>query len=117
MASLKSLHIKESVDELKSLLKSTKNPKYKTRIKVLIALKSGKYKSQKELSKQLNVHYITLNRWVLEYKSEGIESFIQRKPDNANNPDGRVIPKKVKDALIEIFTTDKKQSFKSYVEL
>jgi transposase len=96
MASPKVIQIKESITELKALLKNV-NPVIALRIRMLIELKkSDSGISKRELSDQLGVNHNSIQAWRAKYEKGGLSLLIA---------DGRIgfkpsiITKEVHDAI------------------
>jgi len=70
------LEIKESLTELKSLHKKTKNYRQKIRIRNLILTKEKKFKDRETLAKYLGVGASSLYRWTKTYRNSGIEAML-----------------------------------------
>lgn len=76
------LDIKESISELKILLVNKSSLKEEKRLKSLLLIKSGKFKTRQEVADNLFVHIRTLERWLNNYKEGGIDQMITDKPRN-----------------------------------
>lgn len=76
------LDITESLSELKSLASKQQTLKGEKRVKSLIYIKANKFQTRQEVSDFLGVHIRTLERWVHNYKSGGIDQRIYDKPKN-----------------------------------
>ncbi len=70
------INIKESKSELKLLRKSSKSQREKTRILFLLLKLESKFKSQKELSRYLDVSESTIRRWTNTYNKFGLKQFL-----------------------------------------
>ncbi len=71
------LVIKESLEELKSLLHSTTTPQTKLKIKSLIIFKEGKFKKQENISEHLCIGSSTLRLWYKNYRTQGLAAFLK----------------------------------------
>jgi transposase len=76
------LEIKESLTELKNLASKQQTLKGEKRVKSLIYIKMNKFKTRQEVSDFLGIHIRTLERWISNYKSTGIDQMICDKPKN-----------------------------------
>lgn len=74
------LAIKEQVPELKEILTRQSSLKGEKRIKCLLYIKSCKFGTRKELANYLGIHIRTLERWVDQYKSGGLNEMLTDKP-------------------------------------
>jgi len=110
MGRVSKLIVKESVLELKDLLKREQHYKLKLRIKSLLYTKEKKFVTQKILSTYLGISYTTLKRWLQEYNEEGLESYLSIKVGGNR---ASVIPVEVHSALAARVTSSS-NSFKGY---
>jgi transposase len=76
------LDITESLSELKGLASKQKTLKAEKRVKSLIYIKLNKFKTRQEVSDFLGIHIRTLERWIHNYKSSGINQMVCDKPKN-----------------------------------
>jgi transposase len=76
------LNIGESLAELKTLASKQQTLKGEKRVKSLIYIKANKFQTRQEVSDFLGVHIRTLERWIHNYKSSGIDKMIYDKPKN-----------------------------------
>jgi hypothetical protein len=76
------LDIKESDPELKKLLVKQKTLKREKRLKSLLAIKSGKFETRQALADFLGIHIRTLERWLVNSKTGGVELMLTDKPKN-----------------------------------
>src|SRR5690606_10010464 len=72
----------ESLLELKILASKQKSLKAEKRVKSLIYIKENKFKTRQEVSDFLGIHIRTLERWVSNYKSGGINEMLNDQPKN-----------------------------------
>ena len=88
--------IEESLLELKNLrLKQPTLPKQK-RVDCLIQLKTSKFKTRQELANHLGIHIRTQERWLAQYKTGGIASYISDEPQIRPS---KIITPEIHDAL------------------
>lgn len=76
MANYVKIEIKETVDELKELIKQADEIKVKERLQVLYLLKSGHATTLKALSNILLLDTSTLYRWLKQYKKGGLDKLL-----------------------------------------
>ncbi|PCI73881.1 transposase [Candidatus Dependentiae bacterium] len=76
MGRIAEIVIQESLGELKTLARQTRNYRIKLRLTCLIYSKSKRFKTQTDLSTHLGVDYSTLKRWLKQYKDEGLASLL-----------------------------------------
>jgi transposase len=76
------LNISESLTELKILSSKQKTLQKQKRVNALIYIKIKKFKTREEVSSFLGIHIRTLERWVNNYKSGGLDQMISDKPKN-----------------------------------
>lgn len=96
MVGMTSVEIKESLEELAVFLKSAKTPKQKERLQVLYWLKQDNPPSILTVAKAIGKHRNTLQTWLMQYRSGGVEAMLAVK----KSPGGvRVIPQWAEDAL------------------
>lgn len=72
--------IKESVEELKIHLQKQKTLRGEKRVTCLLNLKLEKFTTRQRLSDYLGVHKRTMERWLKNYKSQGIDGMLKDKP-------------------------------------
>jgi transposase len=113
MANAKNVIVKETVEELKKLLRQ--QPLHlKNRVQMLLLLKKSDFPLNKiELSKALNVNHNTAQKWRKVYFEKGIEALLS---------DGRVgfkpsVISKELHSAIEQRLNSPKDAFTSYVDL
>lgn len=90
------IDIKESISELKTLLGHKTSLKKEKRLKSLLLIKSGKFKTRQQVADCLFVHIRTLERWLNNYKEGGIEQMIADKPKNKGS---KIITSEMHNAL------------------
>lgn len=71
------IQIQESDEELKSLLRETKNLRLKIRIQSLILTKEKKFQRREDLAEYLGVGTSSLYRWTEVYKKAGIDAMLK----------------------------------------
>ena len=76
MANTVKIEIKETIDELKKLIKQSDDIKVKERLQVLYLLKSGQVTTLKALSQFLVKDTSTLFRWLKQYKKGGLAKLL-----------------------------------------
>lgn len=77
MALLRTITLKESVEYLEDLRKSTPSHRVKIRILFLLLKASKKYKTQKELANHLNVSESSIRRWAKVYTDSGLSAMLK----------------------------------------
>jgi hypothetical protein len=73
------LILEESLPELQKMLVISKSLKEEKRVRCLMAIKSAKFETRKELAGNLGIHIRTLERWLNSYKSGGISEMLTDK--------------------------------------
>lgn len=71
--------ITESVEELKTLLKKSKNATEKDRVQMLYLLKSGTAKNRTEVADLIGKSTKTIGQWLSKYEEGGIDKLLQRR--------------------------------------
>lgn len=104
------LDIKESVTELKTLLCHKTSLKKEKRLKSLLLIKSGKFKTRQQVADNVFVHIRTLERWLSNYKEGGIDQMISDKPKNKGS---KIITSEMHNALSDR-VNDPKNPFLGY---
>lgn len=74
------LEIKESLSDLKKLKARQESLQGQKRVLALIHIKTGKFATRMELAAGLGVHIRTLERWLKDYKKNGITEMVADKP-------------------------------------
>lgn len=74
------IEIKEDLPTLKKLKRVQKNLRTEKRAYALICLKESKFSTYQELADHLYIHMRTLEKWLSQYESEGLEGFLTSKP-------------------------------------
>jgi transposase len=78
MSGVIKIEISETVDELKELLKSTKNQEVTERIQALYWLKSEQVKTTEAIASLVGKHRITVSRWLSNYRTKGIAALLKK---------------------------------------
>lgn len=79
MAGVYKLEIKESVDDLKQLLRQQKIASSKERIQLLYLLKTQQAKTVQDASGLLGRHRVTLQEWLRRYRDSGLDGLLESK--------------------------------------
>ncbi|NEO86566.1 MAG: helix-turn-helix domain-containing protein, partial [Spirulina sp. SIO3F2] len=74
------LEIKESVEELKGLLRRQKTGAEKERIQWLYLLKSEQAQTMEQVAQMLGRHRVTVQKWAKKYREGGLEGLLKQKP-------------------------------------
>ena len=106
------LKIPETERELKRLLSQENDGKIKEKLQALYWLKTKKLSSITQAANLLGRHRVTVQRWLNEYKKQGIQGILKRKK-SPGRP--REIPAHVVTKLIEELKDE--QGFSSYQEV
>ncbi len=104
--------ITESVEELNTLIKKSKDSTEKDKLCMLYQLKSGKAKYRSDVGSNLNISRITIGKWLSKYEEGGLQQLLERR-----YPPGRqsfLSPSQLK--TLEEKLNDPK-GFSSYVEI
>jgi len=101
--------IKETVGELKEMLRREKEVKKRERIEVLWLLKTGQAASMIKVAEQIGRGYWTVKKWMREYRKGGVEKMTE-----VGHGGGRKlsIPKEVLEQLEE--RLKQREGFSSY---
>ena len=70
------LEINESASELEKILRKQRILTGEKRIRCLLYIKTGKFKTRQELSEYLGIHKRTMERWINKYKMGGIDQML-----------------------------------------
>jgi len=76
MGKYATIEIKESVEELKNLLKRNSREVTRKRLRALLHLRQGTFQTRQKLADELGIHIRTLERWLVKYKSVSLQEFI-----------------------------------------
>ena len=71
--------ITESVEELKSLLNTTKDTTKKDKIRLLYLLKSGEAKTRVDVARLLGMNRKSIGQWLSKYEAGGLEQLLERR--------------------------------------
>lgn len=74
------LEIKESLDELKRLLRVQTTGADKERVQWLYLLKSEQAKTMEQVAQMLGRHRVTVQKWAKKYREGGLEELLNQKP-------------------------------------
>lgn len=96
MAKKASIKVRESIEELKNVLRKQSNIKSRQRLNALIESKKQPQRSRKELAQYLGIGKRTLETWLSIYKHEGIEGIIKVKPRRKGS---KIITDEIHEAL------------------
>ncbi|MDJ0553151.1 MAG: helix-turn-helix domain-containing protein [Microcoleaceae cyanobacterium MO_207.B10] len=113
MAGVCKLEIAETVSELKALLNDQKTASGFQKIQALYLFKIGQVTTVKELALTLGVNRITVQRWLKQYRSQGLSGLLQVKQSGGRKP---AIPPDVRVGLQKRLN-DPHNGFKSYGEI
>ena len=86
MAGVLKLDIRESSEELKSLLAKQTTARGRERVQALYLLKIGQIKTLKELSILLGRDTATIYRWFQKYKNQGLQGMLSIKKGQGRKP-------------------------------
>ncbi|MGL5795504.1 MAG: helix-turn-helix domain-containing protein [Waterburya sp.] len=112
MAGVYQLEIRETLDELKKLLRVQKTASDKERIQLLYLLKSEQAKTIIMAASLLGRHRITIQKWLSRYRKGGIENLLTHKPRTGRK---QSIPLWAQEALEKRLRQE--QGFQSYTEI
>lgn len=104
------LDIKESLSTLKKLRNKQRSLNKEKRVYALICLKESKFSTQLELANYLGIHLRSLQKWVSQYKTSGLEDLLLIKPKRKGS---RIITSQIHQALKER-SNDPDNPFKGY---
>ena len=113
MAGVCKIEITETALELKKLLNRQKTASGFQKIQALYLLKIGQVGTVIELAVILAVNRITVQRWLKQYRREGIEGLLQVKQNGGRKP---AIPAEAR-AQLEKRLNDPENGFQSYGEI
>ena len=85
MAGVCKLEIAETVPQLKALLNDQKTASGFQKIQALYLFKIGQVKTVKELALTLGVNRITVQRWLRQYRHQGMAGLLQVKQSGVAN--------------------------------
>ena len=104
--------ITESVEELKTLLKKSKNTSEKDRVQMLHLLKSSKAKNRTETTRLLCMSPKTIGQWLSKYEAGGIDELLQRRYAPMRQP--YITPSQLETLRAKL---NDPNGFSSYVEI
>lgn len=113
MSGVCKLSIKETMEELKSLLTEQKTASGFQKIQALYLFKICQVKTVKELALTIGVNRITVQRWLRKYRSDGLEGLLETKHSGGRKP---AIPPMAR-ASLAVRLSDPQKGFKSYGEI
>lgn len=113
MAGVCKLDINETAEELKKLLTNQKTAGGFQKIQGLYLLKIGQVKTVKELAVTLGVNRITVQRWLRQYRTDGLSGLLKAKQGGGRKP---AIPPEVQGSL-EKQLEDPNNNFKTYGDI
>ncbi len=113
MAGVCKIEITETILELKTLLNHQKTASGFQKIQALYLFKIGQVATVKELAVTLGVNRITVQRWLRQYRQEGLSALLEVKQNGGRKP---AIPAEARDRL-EKRLNDPHNGFKSYGEI
>lgn len=70
--------ITESVEDLKALLRTSRQKHQTQRLSVLYLLRSGQAKNRTQVAELLGVHRISVGQWLATYETGGLEKLLKR---------------------------------------
>jgi transposase len=104
--------VKESLPELKKLLRAQKSSRACERVNALIRIKEGRFATRQDVADSLGVHIRTLERWMVRYGEDGISGLLGVRPRRKGS---KIITPKVHEGLAERLN-DPSSSFRGYWE-
>ncbi|MGB3511534.1 MAG: helix-turn-helix domain-containing protein [Microcoleaceae cyanobacterium] len=113
MAGVCKLEITETVAQLKALLNDQKTASGFQKIQTLYLFKIGQVTTVKELAVTLGVNRITVQRWLRQYRSQGLAGLLEVKQSGGRKP---AIPPDAR-AGLQKRLNDPDNGFKSYGEI
>lgn len=76
------LLIKESVLDLKNIVKKASSLRSLKRVNCLLFIKTSKFETRQELANYLGVHLRTQERWIATYRRDGMDMMLADLPQN-----------------------------------
>ena len=104
--------ITESVEALKSLLRTSTHRHETQRLSMLYLLRSGHAKNRKQVAELIGVHRISVGQWLATYETEGLEKLLERQ-----YAPGRVSALNEAQQAALRAALEKPEGFQSYVEI
>ena len=74
---MKTIEIKESLADLKNIIKKAKTHQSVLRIQCLLFLKEKRFKNRMSIADTLGVSLSSIDRWIKTYESQGIEQLLK----------------------------------------
>jgi transposase len=111
MAGVYKLEIRETEEELKSLLRTQKTASTKERVQLLYLLKSGQAKTVESAASLLGRNRVSVQKWLRLYREGGLPKLLEQKPHLGRK---HSIPQWAQDALSKRLQDP--QGFNSYGE-
>jgi len=105
--------IDQSLEDLMSLRSKIQNYQSSQQLNCLILIKSAKYSTLNEIAEHVGVHYSSIQRWLKDYKENGIQSLLS--PQTRNKPSKIITPEM--HLAIEEKLKSKDNPFSGYVEV
>lgn len=112
MAGVYKLDIRESLEDLKALLRSQKTASDKERVQLLYLLKSEQVQTIAQAASLLGRNRVTLQKWARQYRQGGLSGLLSHRPRTGRHPK---IPKWAQDALKQ--RLEEPEGFGSYGEI
>lgn len=91
--------VHESEEELRSLLKRTRDPRRRRRIHLLLLIRTGQARSRQAAAAHLAVHRNSVREWLEKYREGGLKGLLQIGTPGAR-PGQKVLPPAVLRALV-----------------
>lgn len=82
MSKAKELIIKEGVSALKKIRLKQRTIQQQKRVNCILFIKESRFKTRQQLADHLGIHIRTQERWLSQYKDQGIDSLLFNKPQN-----------------------------------
>jgi transposase len=102
--------IQESLSTLKSLRRKQTSLQKEKRIYALICLKENRFGTRQELANHLGTHIRSLEKWLVQYDTNGIEDLVKIKPKRKGS---RIITAQIHEGLRQS-VNDAKKPFMGY---
>jgi len=112
MVGVSRVEIRESTEQLKHLMHLQTSANAKERLQVLYLLKSLQAKDISTAAQLVGRNRVTVQRWMLKYEADGIESLIAPRTGQGRKA---VIPEAINQALME--KLDDPNGMSSYLEI
>lgn len=105
--------IKETAEELKSLMRKCKKKSQERRIRMLWLFKTNQARTRKEAAELLPARNNTVGEWLEVYLDKGVEGLLNRSIPTGKRTRALVLPEAVHNAL-KARLEDPKQGFNGY---